>query len=204
MAIVLGALSIGVGLGLQNIVNNFLCGLAILFERNIKIGDYVELEGGYMGKITEVNVQYTTLHTFDGLDILVPNSTIIGKNVINWTKKDPYQRLHIPFNVAYGTDQEKVSKIICEAALKVSDTVQTMRGVKNPEVWLVKLGESSLDFELVVWVNVFKSRGKGAMCAKYLCVIEIALRQNNIAIPFPQRDLHLKTLPEGVSLNFKK
>lgn len=195
MAIVLGALGIGVGFGLQNIVNNFLCGLAILFERNVKIGDYIELESGRLGKVTEVNVQKTTLHTFDGLDILVPNSSIVGDNIINWTKRDPFQRLHIPFCVAYGTDQKKVSKVVCEAAMKVRSTVTGISGVADPEVWLVEFGDSSLNFELVVWVNIFSSRGREAMKAAYLSEIELAFKENAIHIPFPQRDLYLKTFP---------
>lgn len=195
MAIVLGALSIGIGFGLQNIVNNFLCGLAILFERNVKIGDFVELESGHIGKITEVNVQNTTIHTFDGLDVLVPNSSIIGSNVVNWTKKDPYQRLHVPFGVAYGTEQAKVSEVVRQSALKIPFTMTESQGVNGPEVWLVEFGDSSLNFELVVWVNIYKARGKKAMRAEYLSEIELALKENNIHIPFPQRDLHLKTLP---------
>ncbi|MEC7838812.1 MAG: mechanosensitive ion channel domain-containing protein [Chlamydiota bacterium] len=197
LAIVLGAVGIGVGFGLQNIVNNFLCGLTILFERNVKIGDYVELESGFLGRITEVNVQNTTIHTFDGLDVLVPNSSLIANNVVNWTKKDPYQRLHIPFGVAYGTDQDKVSDVVCEVAKQMSFTMRSNEGVNDPEVWLVNFGDSSLDFELVVWVNIFRYRGRKAMKAEYLGAIEKAFKENGIEIPFPQRDLYLKTIPDN-------
>ncbi|MCB1119775.1 MAG: mechanosensitive ion channel, partial [Chlamydiia bacterium] len=198
IAIIIGALGIGIGFGLQNIVNNFLCGLAILFERNVKIGDYVELESGLKGKITEVNVQNTTIHTHDGLDILVPNSMIVGKQLVNWTKKDPFQRLHVPFGVAYGTDQEKVRQVVLDAIKDLSPTLDQTRGVPNPEVWLVKFGESSLDFELVVWVNIYRSRGHRALTALYLSTIETAFKHNGITIPFPQRDLHLKTFPHSL------
>lgn len=193
MIIVLGALGIGIGFGLQNIVNNFLCGLAILFERNIKIGDYVELESGQLGKITEVNIQNTTLHTFDGLDILVPNSLLVGNKVVNWTKNDSHFRVHIPFSVAYGSDQKKVSEVVSKAALNVSYTTGKAHGLPEPEVWLVELGESSLNFELIVWVDFY--RGRTAIKSAYLPVIESALRENDIQIPFPQRDLHIKTIP---------
>lgn len=195
MAIVLGAVGLGVGLGLQNIVNNFLCGLAILFGRNVKVGDFVELESGFLGRITEVNVQNTTLHTFDGLDVLVPNSVLIASNVVNWTKGDPFQRIHVPFGVAYGTDQAKVSEVVCDVAKNVPYTMRASEGVSDPEVWLVAFGDSALNFELVVWVNIFKSRGRKAMKAEYLGEIELALKEHGISIPFPQRDLHIKNLP---------
>lgn len=193
MAIVLGAIGVGVGFGLQNIVNNFLCGLVILFERSIKIGDIVELESGLFGKISEVNVQNSTIGTFDGVDVLVPNSSLIASNVINWTKKDPYQRLHIPFGVAYGTDQEMVSEVVCEAALQIPYTMNEKQGLSAPEVWLVEFGESSLNFELVVWVNIYKARGRRGMKAEFLSLIEKALKKNGIHIPYPQRDLHIKS-----------
>ncbi len=204
MAIILGAVGIGVGFGLQNIVNNFLSGLAVLFERNVKIGDYVELESGFLGRITEISVQNTTLHTFDGVDVLVPNSSLIASHVVNWTKKDPFQRLHIPFGVAYGTEQKKVSEVVYEAALKIPYTMRANEGVSDPEVWLVEFADSALNFELVVWVNIFKSRGRKAMKAEYLGEIELALKEHGIQIPFPQRDLHLKTIPEeGIHLTKK-
>lgn len=200
LAIVLGALGIGIGFGLQNIVNNFLSGLAILFERNVKIGDFVELESGDIGQITEVNVQSTSIHTFDGLDILIPNSAVISNKVINWTKKDSNIRVHIPFCTAYGTDLDKISQVVCEVAKNVSFTA---RGAfPDPETWLIEFGESSLNFELVVWVNVF--RGRRAIRAAYLSAIEKAFKEHGIHIPFPQRDLHLKTFPvEGIPINKK-
>lgn len=195
--IILGALGIGVGFGLQNIVNNFLCGLTILFERNVKVGDYIEFDSGHFGKVIEVNVQSCTIHSFDGVDILVPNSTIVGNKVTNWTKKDPYLRIHVPFGVAYESDQDKVKEVVIEASEKIPYTITNNPSIPKPEVWLVNLGESSLDFELVVWVNFFKSRGRSAMKAAYLSEIIKALKSNNIKIPFPQRDIYLKaTLPE--------
>ncbi len=193
VAIVLGALGIGIGFGLQSIVNNFLSGLMILFERNIKIGDYIELENGKYGKVMEINIQNTCILTSEGTDILIPNSSLIDTNIINWTKRDPFQRLHIPFSVAYGTDQEVISLAACEAALKVPSTLVNIPGIPNPETWLVKFGESSLEFELIVWVNIFRAAGKCSLKASYLSEIERALKAHKINIPFPQRDIHLRT-----------
>jgi len=192
LAIILGALGIGIGFGLQSVVNNFICGLTILFEKNVRIGDLIELESGHFGRITGVSVQNTIVHTFDGIDVIVPNSSIVGNKVINWTKKDPYQRLHIPFGVAYGTDQDKVSEVVREAALEVPCTLTSENGVKDPELWLVKFGDSSLDFELIVWVNIYRFSGRSSMKAAYLSAIEKAFKKHGVQIPFPQRDLHLK------------
>ncbi len=197
LAIVLGALGIGIGFGLQNIVNNFLSGLAILFDRNVKVGDYVEIETGHIGKITEINVLKTTVHTFDGVDVLVPNSEIMGQRLINWTKKDSYHRLHVPFSVAYGTDQHDVHRVVNEAARCVPSTVLEIKGIPEPQVWLVSFGDSSLDFELIVWVNLRRSSGRSSLRAAYLGAIESALKRNDISIPFPQRDLHIRTVPPG-------
>ncbi|MEX2305361.1 MAG: mechanosensitive ion channel domain-containing protein, partial [Waddliaceae bacterium] len=198
LAIVLGALSIGLGFGLQNIVNNFLCGLAILFERNVKVGDIIELEEGLIGKVMEVNVQNTTLHTFDSLDVLVPNSSVVGKNVINWTKNSSFLRYHVPFQVAYGTDQRLVSEVVSKAALKVDYTITDFPGIPEPDVWLVKFGDSSLHYELIVWIDLYQSKGQKGILAAYLSEIEFALAENNIHIPFPQRDLHIKSVPENM------
>ncbi len=205
LAIVLGALGIGLGFGLQNIVNNFLCGLVILFERNVKVGDIVELEEGLIGKVVEVNVQNTTLHTFDSLDVLVPNSSVVGKNVINWTKNSSFLRYHVPFTVAYGTDQNLVTEAVCEAALKVGYTLTDFPGIPEPDVWLVKFGDNALHYELIVWVDLKKPGVRKGILAAYLSEIEFALKKHNINIPFPQRDLHIKSVPEeGIYIRSEK
>lgn len=194
LAIVLGALGIGIGFGLQNLVNNFICGLSLLLEGNVKVGDYVELDSGQYGKVTEINVLHTGIHTFDGLDISVPNADLVVSKFTNWTKKDPFQRLHIPFSVAYGTDQEKVKTLIAAAAKEVKCTVLGPKSIPEPDVWLVGFGDNALNLELVVWVNMYQSIGKTSMRSMYFSAIEQTLKDNGIQIPFPQRDLHLKSV----------
>lgn len=196
LAIIIGALSVGIGFGLQTIVNNFLCGLMLLFERNIKVGDIVELSSGLKGTVTEIHIQNTNVSTFDGMDVIVPNSEMVTKQMTNWTRKDPYQRLHIPFGIGYEADLQKVRKLVSDAAKELPTTIHTHRKLADPDVWLVEFGNNWLALELVVWVNVFKSTGRTSIKTEYMYLIERVLRENEITIPFPQQDLHLKSIPE--------
>jgi potassium efflux system protein len=196
LAIVAGALSVGIGFGLQSIVNNFLSGLIILFETNLKIGDYLELESGYSGYISEINVRSSIIRTNDGIELIIPNSEFISKSVINWTMSDAYRRVHIPFGVAYGTDKELVKKAALEAADNVSHTLKGHVKYNPPRLRLVEFGDSSINYTLVVWVNARASRYLDATTSEYLWEIETALTKYGITVPFPQRDLHLKSMPD--------
>ncbi len=189
LAIVAGALGVGIGFGLQSIVSNFVSGLILLFERSLKVGDYVELDSGITGVVREINVRSTLINTNDNIDILVPNSEFVGGKLINWTLRETNRRLHIPFGVAYGTDKELVKKAGLEAAQRVRFTLKE----REPEVWLVGFGDSSLDFELVVWVDPDAVVRPAAVQALYLWEIETSLGEHGIEIPFPQRDLHLRS-----------
>lgn len=194
LLIIAGALSVGIGFGLQGIVNNFLGGLIVLFDRKLRIGDFIELSDGQMGTITEVNVQNTVIRTLTGHDILVPNSDIITRQLSNWTLRDQYARFHLPFGVAYGSEKEKVKAVVSQAARKVEETVYGHNNIPDPNVWLVGFGDSSLNFELVVWVDFRKTKKRqSSLSASYYWEIETALKENGIEIPFPQRDLHLKS-----------
>ena len=192
LAIVAGALSVGIGFGLQSIVNNFVSGIIILFEQNIKIGDFIELDSGLKGTVRDINVRSTIVNTLDNLDIIVPNSELVTAKVTNYTLNEPIVRIHVPFGVAYGTDKELVKQAVLEAARKVDITYDD--GVnRRPQVWLVGFGDSSLDFELVTWLNPKEGRAApGSWKALYTWEIETALNKYNIVIPFPQRDLHIK------------
>ncbi|MDH5581003.1 MAG: mechanosensitive ion channel [Bdellovibrionales bacterium] len=193
VALVAGALTVGIGFGLQSIFNNFVSGLILLFERPLRVGDYVQLESGLRGEVKEINVRSTRITTRDNIDVLVPNSEFINTRVINWTLYDHARRVHVPFGVAYGTDKELVKKAALEAASEVDCTI-TNNPHRAPDVWLTEFGDSSLNFELVVWVHGKKAK-KDRVEADYLWELETKLKKYKIEIPFPQRDLHVKTVP---------
>lgn len=187
-AVIAGALSVGIGFGLQSIVNNFVSGVILLLEKKLRVSDYVQLETGEIGSVMEINVRTTLIKTFDNLEVLVPNADLVSKKFINWTLSDKLRRLRIPFGVAFGSDKEKIKAVIIEAALNVPLTVRE----KEPQVWHVGIGESSLDFELVVWVNEhLQGLPPVATKAIYTWEIESALRSNDIKIPFPVRDVKI-------------
>lgn len=190
VALLGGALGVGIGFGLQNIFNNLISGIIILLEGTLKVGDFVDLQSGVMGRVSEIGIRYTRITTNDAVDMIVPNSEFINGRVTNWTFGDSWRRMHVPFGVAYGTEKEKVRKAALLAADKVSFT---MKDKDHPtEVWLVSLGNSSLDFELVVWVGFDGVRVPAKAHASYLWAIETELIDAGVEIPFPQRDLHIK------------
>ncbi|MBT8113167.1 MAG: mechanosensitive ion channel, partial [Gammaproteobacteria bacterium] len=194
LAIVAGALSVGIGFGLQSIVNNFVSGIIILFEQNIKVGDFVQLDSGMNGVVRGIHVRSTVITTLDNLDIIVPNSELVTAKVVNYTMNEPMFRIHVPFGVAYGSDKTIVAKAGLEAAKNVEVTYDD--GAKRrPQVWLTGFGDSSLNFELIVWVVNKKGlhATPGSWKALYVWEIETALEKYGIVIPFPQRDLHLKS-----------
>ncbi|MDH3466408.1 MAG: mechanosensitive ion channel [Gammaproteobacteria bacterium] len=192
LALFVSALGVGLGFGLQAIFSNFVAGLIILFERSLKVGDFVELESGVNGEVREINIRSTLVTTNDNIDILVPNSEFVGGRVTNWTLREVYRRARIPFGVAYGTDKELVKKAGLEAATIVPFTL-TGYAQREPQVWLVGFGDSSLNFELVVWLVPDAVSRPGTVHATYTWEIETALKKYGIEIPFPQRDLHLRS-----------
>ncbi len=192
LALVAGALSVGIGFGLQSIVNNFVSGLILLFERTVKVGDFIELDSGTTGVVKEINVRSTLINTNDNVDIIVPNSELISTKVTNWTLRETIRRIRVPFGVAYGSDKDLVKKAVLEAADVVDHTL-TEDPMRRPQVWLVGFGDSSLDFELVIWVRTEAVKRPAAVQASYLWEIESAFRRYQIEIPFPQRDLHVRS-----------
>ncbi|ARU55501.1 MscS family transporter [Oleiphilus messinensis] len=196
LALVAGALSVGIGFGLQSIFNNFISGIILLFERPLKVGDLIELESGVRGRIKSINVRSTQITTWDNIDILVPNSEFISGRVTNYTFIDDLRRLHIPFGVAYGSEKETVKKAAIEAALRVPFTLT--EGDRAPDVWLVNFGASSLDFELIVWIRGNQLPKRGSTTAYYLWEIETSLKEHGIEIPFPQQDLHVRSIDDEV------
>jgi small-conductance mechanosensitive channel len=192
-AVFAGALGVGLGFGLQAIFNNFISGLILLFDRSLKVGDFVELESGVHGEVRDIKIRATTIVTNDNIDILVPNSEFVSGRVVNWTYREVSRRMRVPFGVAYGTDKEVVKKAALEAAAEVPFTL-ALDGPRRPQVWLVEFGDSSLNFELVVWLNAEATRRPSAVKAAYLWALDTALCKYGIEIPFPQQDLHIRSL----------
>jgi small-conductance mechanosensitive channel len=192
-AILGGAIGVGLGFGLQSIFNNFVSGLILLFDRSLKVGDFVELESGVHGEVSDISIRATRITTNDNIDILVPNSEFVSGRVVNWTHRDVSRRMRVQFGVAYGSDKDKVRAAVLEAAQAVPFTL-TGNDKRKPQVWLVNFGDSSLDFELVVWLTAEATKRPAAVRAAYLWEIETALARVGLEIPFPQRDLHVRSL----------
>ena len=192
-AVFAGAIGVGLGFGLQQIFSNFISGLILLFDRSLKVGDFVELDAGIRGTVRAINIRATRITTNDNIDVLVPNSEFVTGRVVNWTHGSERRRIRVPFGVAYGVDKELVKKAALEAAARVPFTLAT-EGEQGPQVWLTKFGDSSVEFELVVWLTDAAARRNAAIDAAYLWEIDTALKANGIEIPFPQRDLHLRSL----------
>lgn len=192
LVIIASALGVGIGFGLQTMVNNIISGFMLLFQRNIKIGDIVELESSLIGRIAEINLQNTRIHSFEGIDVVVPNLSLTSQKVINWTLHDHCRRFRIPFGVAYGTDKEFVKKVVLEAVKKIPMTIHGDVRYPDAQVWMSGFGESTLDFELVVWVNLLVQSPYGNAKATYLWMLDSVLNEHKIHIPFPQMEVSIK------------
>lgn len=192
LSLLAGGLGIGLGFGLQTIFNNFISGLILLFDRSLKVGDFVELASGVHGTVRDIRIRATRITTNDDIDILVPNSEFVSGRLINWTLQDATRRLRIPFGVAYGSPKEIVKKAALEAAAAVPFT-SSLEGMHAPQVWLVGFGSSTLDFELVVWLNADATRRPSTAKAAYNWALETALVANGLEISWPQRDVRLRS-----------
>jgi small-conductance mechanosensitive channel len=186
-ALLVGALGVGIGIGLQDVVNNFVSGLILLFERPIQLGDTVEVNG-MLGGVRQIGLRSSTLRTFDGADVVIPNSAFISNNFVNWTLSDRTRRIELAVGVAYGTDPLRVIEVL-KSVLTVHDRI-----LEDPEpvVLFDGFGDSSLDFLVRGWTVDFDNwraiRGEIGVRAIY------ALEEAGIEIPFPQRDLHLRSI----------
>ena len=193
LAIFAGAIGVGVGLGLQGVVKEFVSGLVLIFDRVVNIGDYVELEGGERGQVQEIGPRATRLRNNDNIDIIVPNSQLIEGTLVNWTLHGATRRIHVPFTVAYGADKEKVRDAVLAAARSLPFAMPEDE-VHKSQVWLVGFGDSALKFELLVWPDLSAAKRPNAMLAAYTWAIDDALRAANIEIPYPQTDLRIRSL----------
>jgi small-conductance mechanosensitive channel len=187
LAVLAGAVGVGLGFGLQNVISNFVSGLIILAERPIAIGDRVEM-GEVAGLITRISLRSTILVTNDNITIIVPNSDFITNKVTNWSYGDPKVRIRLPVGVAYGTDPERLRQLLLEVA---NEHPKVLRD-PAAEVFFSGFGDSSLNFELGVWTAELTSKPR-RFRSELNYAITRKLREHHIEIPFPQRDLHLRS-----------
>jgi small-conductance mechanosensitive channel len=192
LALLGGALGVGIGFGLQAIVNNFASGLILLFERPIKVGDTIQI-GEEIGEVKHLGLRATIIQTFDNAEIVVPNSDLITGQVTNWTLGERRVRIRIPVGVAYGTEVSKVLKILLDCATANPVVLST----PAPVAFFLAFGASSLDFEVRVWIPEFLNKTQVLSDLNQDIEKEFAL--NNIEIPFPQTDLHLRSVDETVA-----
>ena len=195
LALVGGAIGVGIGLGLQSLFSNVVSGIIILLEKTLKIGDFVDLQSGVVGTVTEIGVRYTRVTTNDEVDVLVPNSEFVNGRVTNWTYGGAYRRMGIPFGVAYGSDKKLVEEAALAAAARVEGLLD--EGDHRAHVLLRAFGESSLDFELGVWPGPALINKPGRVRSLCLWALEDELKARGIAIPNPQRDVYIRSLATG-------
>ena len=185
LSILAGALGIGIGFGLQNITNNFVSGIVILFERPIKVGDRIEV-GEIAGDVVKISLRSTTILTNDNITIIVPNSKFISSTIINWSHNDRKVRFNIPIGVSYESDPEQVKALL----LKVAEEETTILKKPAPDVIFTEFADSSLNFNLRVWTKKHITTPQILESKLYFQIFRI-FKENKIEIPFPQRDLHI-------------
>lgn len=200
LAVFGGAVGVGLGLGLQSIASNFISGIIILLDRSLTVGDYVELEDGRKGIVREFKMRYAVLETFDGKDILVPNEKFISSLLINWTHKDSKQRYRIDFSVAYKTDIRAMVEIVKSA---VADHPQVIGGEgipfeEQPDCEIDSFGDSGVNMFIEFWMEGVDD-GKNRVGGDLLLTVFETLREHNIEIPFPQREVRVLNESDEVS-----
>ena len=187
LAIIAASVGVGVGFGLQNIINNFVSGIIILAERPISIGDRIEV-AGVAGRVTKIQLRSTTVVTNDNITMIVPNADFISNTVTNWSHGDPKVRIRVPVGVAYGSDLKLLQQLLLEAA---GEHPKALRD-PSPVVLFTEFGDSSLNFELGVWTQEMTATPIH-FTSEMNFIIDQKLRENDIEIPFPQRDLHVRS-----------
>ncbi|MDX1638822.1 MAG: mechanosensitive ion channel [Balneolaceae bacterium] len=189
LAVIFGLLSVGIGFGLQNVTANFISGLIILFERPISIGDRV-MVGDIEGDVIEINIRSTKIRTLNNIFIIVPNSEFVSKDVINYSHGDPTFRVDIDVGVSYKSDLETVLRCLRE----VADESKNVRKKPNIQIHLVSFGDSSWNMQLRAWISDVKRHPQVRNELNQAIVRKF--RENNVEIPYPQRDLHLRSAVE--------
>jgi small-conductance mechanosensitive channel len=190
LAIIGGALSVGVGFGLQTIVNNFISGLILAFERPVAVGDIVQV-GTLTGEVKQIGIRASVIRTYEGSEVILPNGELVSGQVINWTRSDQTRRIELPIGVAYGTDPQRVIELLGTVAKKVL----RIRSYPEPAVLFTGFGDSSLEFLVRAWTSVDDAI---AVRSELAVAAYQALTEAGIEIPFPQRDLHLRSVDNGL------
>ncbi|MCZ6696125.1 MAG: mechanosensitive ion channel [Acidobacteria bacterium] len=194
LTVLFGAIGVGIGFGLQSLAANFISGLIVLIERPIQVGDRIQV-GDLNGRVTAIKFRATEILTNDLIAVVVPNSEITSQQVINWSRGGDRIRIKVPIGVAYGSDIGRVRQALLEAA----DRTDAVLKSPPPKVRLTGFGDSSIDFELLGWTRELLHR-RGEFISRVNFAIHEALARHGIEIPFPQRDLHLRSpipLPIG-------
>ncbi|MEB3356198.1 MAG: mechanosensitive ion channel domain-containing protein [Synechococcales bacterium] len=186
LAILASVLGVGLGFGVQNITNNFISGFIITLERPVQVGDFINV-GELVGTVERIGARSTEIRTLDQVAIIVPNSRFLENEVINWSHGDPVSRLHLPVGVAYGSNIEQVKRALLEAVKRHPEVLLQPR----PEVWFQGFGDSALNFEVLVWTG--EPRKQFRVKSDLYYEIEASLRRYDINVPFPQRDVHLRS-----------
>jgi small-conductance mechanosensitive channel len=186
LALLGGALGVGIGFGLQNITNNFVSGVVILLERPVKVGDRIEVSGT-SGDVVSISARATTVVTNDGISVIIPNSELISTRVTNWSLTGKNVRFKVPVPVPYGTDQDKVIKLL----LEVADEDSNVEKSPSPTVRLKEFASSALIFEVVFWTSKLMQR-QGMMKSRINLAVNKKFKDNGIMMPFPQMEVSMK------------
>ena len=186
LAAISAILMVGIGLGLQNITNNFISALILLFERPVQVGDFVEVSG-VQGRIRAIKTRSSIVETLDNVAIIVPNSNFISQNVTNWSYRDSKVRIHVSVGVSYGSDVDLVEETLLQVGRAHPEVLLNL----EPQIQFLEFGDSSLNFDLLVWIND-ASRQYIVRSDLNFAIVK-AFRAQGITIPFPQRDLHIQS-----------
>jgi small-conductance mechanosensitive channel len=187
LSLILGALGVGIGFGLQNIVNNVVSGLILIFERPIQTGDVVEV-GTLFGRVNQIGLRASRVRTFSGAEVIVPNGDLVSQQVTNWTLSDRRRRLEVPVGVAYRSDPEEVQRVLMQVVMDEEDVLDD----PEPMVIFEEFGDSALQFRIYCWIADFDE--SFSIRSRLYVNVNRALKAAGIEIPFPQRDLHLRSI----------
>jgi small-conductance mechanosensitive channel len=187
LTVLLGAVGVGIGFGLQTIASNFISGLIILFEQPVRVGDRIQI-GPLTGRVARIRARATDIVTNDDIYVIVPNQELINQQVINWSQGEKRIRIPVPIGVAYGSDVEQVRDVLLGAAAGVDGMLQE----PPPVVRLKGFADSAIEFEVLGWTSELL-QAPGEFISRVNFAVSAALKRHGIEIPFPQRDLHLKS-----------